>query len=293
MEVARLSARRSLAWSKQAGTLFLLFCMTVQCGCTESGKPAERGLQEPSPSAQGGSKANPAAALADPASDTIPAQPPAPGHYATDRGWGLLTIEPERESPSSFSLETVNAGYGCSFSGTLRGTQGTVYDGNAPGTCTLEVVKTQDGVAIHSATGMESACREYCGNNGSFEGDYLKLGATCEPAAVEHARAAFQALYDRKDYAKAAATLAPVYRECLATSSFTDEGAIRNDYAITRHRLGEDAACLEALAPYRDAAGRSDDEITGGMAPAVVDDYLTVIHAARTNLKLCGRAPAH
>lgn len=215
-----------------------------------------------------------------------------PGHYATDRGWGQLTIEPGKEGASGFSLETVNAGYGCSFSGKLHGARGAVYDGDSPGMCTLEIARTQNGASIRSATGSEGECREYCGNNGSFEGDYLKLDATCEPAAVQQAREAFQALYDRKAYAKAAATLAPVYLTCLVTSSVADEGAIRNDYAITRHKLGDDAACREALAPYRDAAGRSDGDITDGMSPAVSDDDLTVVHAARTNLKLCAGAAA-
>lgn len=291
MGAVRITARKRLASPKHVGRLFLLLCMTAQCGCTESGQAT--GPKPPAPTtAQSGSTADPAAAPADSANDMFSVPSPAPGHYATELGWGQLTIEPEKEGASSFSLETVNAGYGCSFSGKLRGARGTVYDGDSPGICTLEIARTQNGASIRSATDSERECREYCGNNGSFEGDYLKLDATCEPAAMQRAREAFQVLYDRKDYAKAAATLAPVYRQCLTTAGFTDEGAIRNDYAITGHKLGDDAACLEALAPYRDAAGRSDDDITDGMTPAVIDDYLTVVHAARTNLKLCGGAAA-
>lgn len=295
MEAERIKAGKGLASPKHAGCLFLLFFMAAQCGCTESGPPAEQRLQAPASSVQRAEKPASPATPTGPGNGKVPAAQPsaAPGHYATDQGWGQLTIEPEKEGASRFSLETVNAGYSCSFSGKLRGTQAAVYDGDTPGMCFLEINGTQNGISIHSATGAEDQCREYCGVNGSFEGDYLRLDAACEPATVQRTRSAFQALYDRKDYAKAEATLAPIYRRCLTTADFVDEGAIRNDYAITQHKLGDDAACLEALASYRGAADQSDDDIIDGMTSEVVDDYLSVIHAARTNIKLCGGMAAH
>ncbi len=272
-----------LTSAKNAVRLCLALCIAALCGCGNSGQAA----QSASPSATASVDAS--RATAPPAAA---ATMPAPGHYATEHGWGQLTIEPDTQGTSGFSLETLNADASCSFSGKLRGTQAAVYDGDQPGTCTLEIAKTGAGAAIRAATGSEHACREYCGGNGSFEGDYLPLAAACEPTAVQRTRKAFQSLYDRKDYAKAEATLAPLYRSCLATSSFSDEGAIRNDYAITRHRLGDDAGCLQTLAPYRDDANRSDEAIADGMSPAIVDDYLGVIRAARTNLKLCGHGAA-
>ncbi|MCS3746819.1 hypothetical protein FHY18_002415 [Xanthomonas arboricola] len=281
-----------LTSAKNAVRLCLALCIAALCGCGNSGQAA----QSASPSAAASVDASratapPAAAATTPAS-TVAAARPAPGHYATEHGWGQLTIEPDTQGTSGFSLETLNADASCSFSGKLRGTQAAVYDGDQPGSCTLEIAKTGAGAAIRAATGSEHACREYCGGNGSFEGDYLPLAAACEPTAVQRTRTAFQSLYDRKDYAKAEATLAPLYRSCLATSSFSDEGAIRNDYAITQHRLGDDAGCLQTLAPYRGDANRSDEAIADGMSPAIVDDYLGVIRAARTNIKLCGHDAA-
>ncbi|WOS42884.1 hypothetical protein [Xanthomonas rydalmerensis] len=166
----------------------------------------------------------------------------------------------------------------------MHGTQGAVDDG----TCTLQIAPNANGVAVAAAAGAESTCREYCGGNGSFVGDYLKQAATCAPEAMQRTRKAFQASYDRKDYAAAEVALAPLYRDCVAALNFSDAGAIRNDYALTQHKLGDDAGCRQTLAPYKDDAKRSDDAISDGMTPALVDDYLGVIRAARTNLKLCG-----
>ncbi|MET0549686.1 MAG: hypothetical protein ABW002_10500 [Xanthomonas sp.] len=166
----------------------------------------------------------------------------------------------------------------------MHGTRAAVDEG----TCTLQIAPNGHGLAVTAAAGAESACREYCGGNGSFEGDYLEQDAACTPQAMQGTRKAFQAAYDRKDYAAAEAALAPLYRHCVAGLSFSEAGAIRNDYALTQHKRGDDAGCRQTLAPYRDDAKRSDDAISEGMTPALVDDYLRVIDAARTNLKLCG-----
>ncbi|SON82694.1 conserved hypothetical protein [Xanthomonas phaseoli pv. phaseoli] len=278
----------NLTQTNNAVRLCLALCIATLCGCGNAGQPSSPAASIPTETGHAGVIPSPAT----PAHTTSAPQLPSPGHYATERGWGQLTIAPEAQDTASFSLETLNADASCSFNGKLRGTQAAVYDGDRPGACTLEIAKTGAGAAIRGASGSENACREYCGGNGSFEGDYLPLAATCEPTAMQRTRKAFQSLYDQKDYVKAETTLAPLYRSCLATSSFSDEGAIRNDYAITQHRLGDDARCLEALAPYRDDARRSDEAITDGMSPAIVDDYLGVIHAARTNLKLCGDGAA-
>jgi hypothetical protein len=250
----RVPSSGSLTSANNAVRLCLALCTAALCGCGNAGQPSSPSASIPTETEHARAITSPAA----PANTTAAQQRPSPGHYATERGWGQLTIEPETQDASSFSLETLNADASCSFNGKLRGTQAAVDDGDHPGTCTPEIAKAGAGAAIRAASGSENACREYCGGNGSFEGDYLPLAATCEPAAVQRTRKAFQSLYDQKDYVKAEATLAPLYRNCLATSSFSDEGAIRNEYAITQHRLGDDAGCLETLAPYRKADAEPD-----------------------------------
>ena len=184
-------------------------------------------------------------------------------------------------------LSTENAGSGCSFSGRLQANLATVFDGNAPGQCALDLTAAPAG--IHVDTTTFAACDAYCGSNGSYQGNYLRLAPACMPEAIAKARERFKALYDDQAYAEADQALAPVYRQCLSTLPMLDEGGIRNDYALNRHKLEEDADCLAALQKYRDDAARTDDEIADGMAPAVVEDYLAIIRAARTNMALCSR----
>lgn len=212
-----------------------------------------------------------------------------PGVYATELGWGHLSIKSEDAHGLTFALETENSGDGCSFSGRIDGTQAVAQEGRDAGACKLDLDAKGETISIASKTA--DACRALCGYNGSYEGDYVKLSRACEPAAVDRARSDFQTLYDKRDYAKAESVLAPVYRDCLATLAMVDEGGVRNDYALTQHKLGDDAACLAALERYGDEVDETDDEVTDGMAPAIADDYLSVIRAARTNTKLCGRKP--
>lgn len=262
------------------GLLLTVYCAATLCACGNADQAAAGTAPStrPLPAASG-----PAAAQVDAApavTNGAAAAQVLPGHYATQPGWGQLTVQ----SDARFTLETQNVDAGCSFSGTLHGLQAAVDDG----TCTLQIAPTANGVAVAATAGAESACREYCGGNGSFAGDYLKQDAACTSQAMQRTRRAFQSSYDRKDYAGAEAALAPFYHDCLAGLSFSDAGAIRNDYALTQHKLGDDAGCRQTLAPYRDDAKRSDEAISEGMTPALVEDYLRVIHAARTNLQLCG-----
>ncbi|MCW0377910.1 hypothetical protein NB697_000756 [Xanthomonas sacchari] len=273
----RWTARILAAAPIPRGLLLSLCCAATLCACGNAAQAPASATPSVPPTAPAPAANGPTAPAAT--HDAATAQVP-PGHYATQPGWGQLTVQPD----ARFILETQNVDAGCSFSGTLHGTQAAVDDG----TCTLQFAPKADGVAVSATAGAESACREYCGGNGSFAGDYLKQAATCTPEAMQRTRKAFQTSYDHKDYAGAEAALAPLYRDCVAALSFSDAGAIRNDYALTQHKLGDDAGCRQTLAPYQDDAKRSDDAISEGMTPALVDDYLRVIRAARTNLKLCG-----
>lgn len=222
-----------------------------------------------------------------PASAMAQQSPPQAGTYVTEGGWGQLVIESAGAKGSqTFLLNTENAGSGCTFSGQLNpGGRAVVYEGNAPGQCSLDLTIAPNGLVVSTST--KEQCREYCGSNGSFEGDYNYVPAICTQPALDKTRRSFKQLYDEKEYAQAEKTLAPVYRECLGTVGMMDEGGMRNDYALTQYKLNDKAGCLATLSKYRQDAARADDAITQDMSPAVVDDYLSVIHAARTNIALC------
>ena len=66
---------------------------------------------------------------------------------------------------------------------------------------------------------------------------------------------------------------------------------MRNDLALTQFRLGDAAGCLRTLEPLAKDAAKSDAQIRDEMvAPTDVDNWLPVVKAARTNLKLCRTA---
>lgn len=109
-------------------------------------------------------------------------------------------------------LSTENAGSGCSFPGRLQANLATAFHGNAPGQCALDLAATPAGIRVEPAT--VAACDAYCGSNGSYQGDYLRLAPACTPDAIAKARERFKALYDDQAYAEADQALAPVYRQC-------------------------------------------------------------------------------
>jgi len=266
----RSGLRTGAAWLILAGS-----CLGA--GCVEAGPDAQS-----APSATAAAPASVAASDRSPATAQIP-----PGAYATESGWGQLSIAQAPDGSATFALETESAGDGCSFAGQLQAYRATVYSGGSPAQCVFDLATTAEGIRIGTATA--DACDAYCGRNGSYEGDYRRLAPACVPSAIAQARERFKALYDREAHAEADEALAPVYRQCLGTLPMIDEGGVRNDYALNRHKLKDDAGCLAALEKYRGDAARSDDEIAEGMAPAVAEDYLAVIGAARTNQALCSR----
>jgi hypothetical protein len=208
------------------------------------------------------------------------------GAYATEGGWGRLSIEASAVEGTRFTLETENAGDGCNFSGQVLGGRAVIYEGATASQCTLDLTSSRRGIVVRTST--TDACNAYCGHNGSYRGNYLRLPAACTLGAITHARERFKQLYVNKDYVQASQAIAPIYRECLPTLPMADEGGVRNDYALVRHKLHDNAGCLDALDKYRADVARNDDGIVDGMAPTVAEDYLAVLSAARTNLALCG-----
>lgn len=247
------------------------------------------GKAQPEPGSQ--EAAATAATTATPITDIDAPRPPQieVGTYVTEGGWGRLIIDaPKGKELPKFSLDTENVDSGCTISGQLdKSGRAVVYEGAEPSQCSLALRMEANAVAISTST--KAQCQAYCGSNGSFEGIYKRVSSNCAADAIEKARHDFKFLYDKKKYVEAKGALAPIYRSCVPTMSLADEGALRNDYALTLYKLKDKPGCLSALSKYKQDAARTDDQISEGMAPAVVDEYLTVIHAARTNIGLCSR----
>jgi hypothetical protein len=230
---------------------------------------------------------------AHPEVSTPATSPPAPsrggspetGEYATDHGWGRLLISRQGSGSTSFSIETTTGESICRLGGQVVDSSGVVIEGNDRTSCAIRFSESESGIAISTTTPDE--CRSLCGDNAGFEGVYRRVGRGCHSDEIESTRREFKLLYDQKKYQSALAMLTPVLDNCAALLDWEEAGRIRNDIALTQHKVGLDASCLKTLEPYAEDARKEDDEAANGWPPALSDRYLAVIKAARTNIRLC------
>lgn len=211
-----------------------------------------------------------------------------PGEYITEKGWGRLLLKGQ-DGALAFSLESITGEDTCGLDGVVEGTQG-IAKGENGASCAVKLKATPEGIGVAAATPDE--CKAFCGYNGGFEALYLRVKAGCGRNGLDRARADFKRLYDGKDYKAAMATLSPVLADCLPTLEWEEEGAIRNDLAITQHKNGLNAECLATLDKYAEDAAKTDEAAVDGWAPALADRYLAIVRAARTNIGLCREGSA-
>lgn len=212
-----------------------------------------------------------------------------PGEYITKKGWGRLLLK-ERNGTLMFSLESITGEDTCGLDGTIQGGQGIARNDDGA-ICKVDFASTGQGINVSAATPIE--CKDFCGYNGDFEASYLRVNEGCGHEDLDRTRADFKRLYDDKDYKTALATLSPVLTNCLPTLEWEEEGAIRNDLALTQHKNGLNAQCLATLDKYAEDAGKDDDAVIDGWTPALADRYLAIVKAARTNIGLCRKSSAN
>ncbi|WP_225980154.1 hypothetical protein [Paracidovorax avenae] len=201
-------------------------------------------------------------------------------------GAGLGTsFDPERERQGDVFAGKHDGGSLCTLDGTIDGDQGIARQDGGRSSCVVGFGHSAQGIDVKAATLAE--CRDFCGFNGSFAGRYVRVKEGCGRDEVDRTRATFQRLYDRRNFKAALAILSPVLENCSVTLDWEDEGAIRNDLAITQYRNGLHAQCLATLARYAGDAAKDDDAAADGWAPALAERYLDIVRAARTNIGLC------
>lgn len=225
------------------------------------------------------------------AASQVGAQPfaPKPGEYLAERGWGWLIIKPGRDGRPAFDLEALGSNmHRCSLNGTIDKGRAVLEGEEKDKPCLVNFSARGQDIEVKS----NGACRMYCGMRAGFEGIYHLPSPGCERAQMRRTRDEFKKLYDRKAYAEARARLEPLLDACAKTLWFLDEGWIRNDLAITLHRLGDQAGCRRVLAKYVEEAALSDAEVERSYPPSDGEAYLPIIKAARTNLGFC-RDPAN
>ncbi|WP_369934488.1 hypothetical protein [Xanthomonas tesorieronis] len=196
----------------------------------------------------------------------------------------------EQNDALTFSLESTTGEDVCALDGVIDGNRGLAKGNNGQPACSVKFASTPQGIDVAAATPEE--CKTFCGYNGDFEAPYLRVKDGCGREDLNRTRTAFKRLYDSKNYKAALTTLSPALTNCLPTLEWEEEGAIRNDLAITQYKSGLYAQCLATLDKYAEDAGRDDDAAVDGWTPVLADRYLAIVHAARTNIGLCRKAMA-
>ena len=209
-----------------------------------------------------------------------------PGEYVSERGQGQLVLKPGNGGALSFAIEAVGAnGHTCSLEGELRKGRATLEAMEAKDPCVVTMTASPAGIDVK---GSESgSCRYYCGARATFEAIYFLPAPACRDAAVTAARNTFKRLYDAKKFADARVTLEPLLKDCMRTLYWLDEGRIRNDLAVTLHKLGDLAACREVLKPSSDDARMTDAKLQESYPPTDLESVMPIVRSTRTNLRLC------
>lgn len=218
------------------------------------------------------------------------AEPPLqPGNYVTERGWGTLKINPDKSGALKFAIAAMGGNaHSCSLEGAIRNGRAVLEGFEKDKPCVVTFSGAIDGIEVGSVD--EGVCRYYCGARAMFEGRYLKPAAGCAPDEIKRTRDEFKRLYDRKNYAAARAKIEPAFNGCAKTLDWLEIGWMRNDLALVQLRSGDAAACLRTLEPLAEDAAISDKQIEDNLPPTDATNWLPVVKAARTNLKLCGGA---
>lgn len=219
---------------------------------------------------------------------------PAPGEYLVDGGWGTLVVTPEpkgmqRGQSALFKINALGAnGHSCEIDGSIHhgiASVDTFVNGKV---CRVGFTVTVAGIDVKPLT--EEECRYFCGARASFNGLYAKAIPGCENEARNKTRKHFKQLYDARQYQDARAVLEPLLTQCGKSLHWIEDGAIRNDLAITQYHLRDYSGCQDTLKQFQ---GDDADKYLDGLKasePSSGDAYEAILGPARHNLMLCEKA---
>ena len=202
-----------------------------------------------------------------------------PGKYVTEGGWGNLSILKNNNGELAFEISALGANaHMCELGGKIKGAQATLegMEGYAP--CVISFTPQNQQIEVTIKAGE---CSIYCGARAGFTAVYYKPGKDCTPANVLKSRNRFKALYDKKAYPQAASALEPVLKNCEFYLPWPDKWWIRNDLALTKHKLGLNAECIKLLQPVSEWA----KVVT--LPPVEEELWKPIQKATQTNIGLC------
>lgn len=209
-----------------------------------------------------------------------------PGEYTTEKSWGTLVVKRDKTGKLLFNIDSMgDNGHSCTLEGEIKQGKATLEGDDPKQPCVVSFAQTKDGIKVGRNEGM--ACQFYCGVRATFEGVYMQAPAACRPDAVEKTRAAARKAYDGKNFDSARNLLGTALKDCKPFLGTFTEGWLRNDLAITLHKLKDLAGCRETLKPLAADAAQKEAKIREDYAPLEADAYLPILKATRVNLKLC------
>jgi len=210
-----------------------------------------------------------------------------PGEYLTEKSWGTLKVKKDKAGKLFFNIDSIgDNGHGCTLEGEIKGGRATLEADDPKQPCVVTFASGKGGIVVDTTT--QDSCRFHCGVRAMFEGTYMRPPAACRVDAVDKSRAAARKAYDRKAFDEAKATLTTVLKDCPVFLSRLTDGWLRNDLAVTLHKLKDPATCREVLKPLAEEAAMTDAQVRENYPPTDAEMYLPVVKATRTNLKLCG-----
>ena len=216
-----------------------------------------------------------------------------PGEYISEQNRGQLVLKPGKGAALSFAIESVgDNGHTCSLEGELqverelRRGRAKLEAAEEKTPCVVNMTATPAGIEVK---GSESgSCSFYCGMRAAFDATYFQPAPACREKAVTATRTSFKRLYDGKKFSEAQALLEPLLKDCKRSLYWLDEGRIRNDLAVTLHKLGNLAGCRDVLKPLSEDARLSNTQLQESYAPTDLESVMPIVRSTRTNLKLCG-----
>ncbi|APV48712.1 hypothetical protein BWI17_02850 [Betaproteobacteria bacterium GR16-43] len=209
----------------------------------------------------------------------------APGEYVREGGWGYLTLRAGPRGAQPFEIQAYGANaHTCELDGRVANGKATLEAMEKNDPCIVTFTAVPEGVVVDPT---ESCKSYYCGVRARFEGLYLRPAPGCAPKAVRATRDEFKKLYDAKRHAEARDKLEPILKNCARTTSDIQGGSIRNDLAVTLHKMKDFTACRAVLEPLAEEAKMTDEQLRGQYPPADADNHVDLARATRTNLKLC------
>ncbi len=208
-----------------------------------------------------------------------------PGDYVIEGGGGHLNIQSPKGKNFPFSIMVVGPNlHTCDVEGNIKNNHAVLEGLETDRACTIKFLPIADGIKVIAEY---TDCRGYCGMRAWFGGNYILPSPQCRPSNIEKTQVQFSKLYRNKAYAEALSKLTPLISECSKTLHWMDDGAIRNDIAISQFHLGRLDECKKTLEPVLVHAYEDEDQLRENLPPGDFDTFLPIAKAAWYNKKLC------